>query len=233
MASPRGRRRRSWRRDRPDVQRAEVGVRGVGARRRVAAPRDRGRARRGRQRSDRASHRDGADRAPPLRRAGRRGARPGPGGRRVPAHHRARRPRGRRARPAAAQPCGHHERDPRGRADRRGRLPADLPLRPRARRLLPLGARAPAPAARVMRSSGAPANMAATSRSPACRAACWTPSPPAAARSPEPPSASARSGAAHPSAASCAQLKLENRKAKVLVTRADLQQRLERDRRAL
>ena len=53
--------------------------------------------------------------------------------------------------------------------------------------------------------------------------AARTPSPRAAARSPEPPSASARSGVARPSAASCARSKLENRKAKVLVTRADLQ----------
>ena len=50
--------------------------------------------------------------------------------------------------------------------------------------------------------SGAPANMAATLRSPTCRVACWTPSAPAAARSPEPPSASAHSTVGRPSAAS-------------------------------
>ena len=70
----------------------------------------------------------------------------------------------------------------------------------------------------------APASRAATSRSPASHAGCSTRSRRAAARSPGPPSASARSGAGHPSAASCASSKLENRKAKVLVTRGDLQQ---------
>ena len=91
----------------------------------------------------------GADRAPPLPRAGDRGAGPRRGGRRVSAHDRPRRARGRRARPAAAQPCSHHQRDPRGRQDRRRRLAPGFPLGPRARRLLPLSAGGPTAAARV------------------------------------------------------------------------------------
>ena len=99
--------------------------------------------------------------------AGRRGARHGAGRRRVPAHDRARRDRGRRAGPAATQPRRCHERGPRRRADRRGRLPADLPVRARARRVLPLGARARARTARLRDRARAPASRAATSRSPA------------------------------------------------------------------
>ena len=111
--------------------------------------------------------------------------------------------------PAAAQPRRHHQRDPRGRALRRGRLAADLPRGQGARRLLPLGARPPALSSAAMRSSGAPASTAATSRSPDVpRGAARRLLARAAARSPGPPSASAPATAARPSAASCAQLKL-------------------------
>ena len=113
MAAPGWLQRRSRRRDRPDLQRPQVGIRCVGARRRVPATQDRSRTRRSGQRNYRAPDRHRADRAPALPRAGVRGARPRRRGRRVPAHHRPRRPRDRRARPAAPQPCRHHERCPR------------------------------------------------------------------------------------------------------------------------
>ncbi len=63
-----GRRRRPRRRDRPDVQRPEVRLGRVGARRAAQRARHGGRARRRGQRGDGAPDRDGADRAPPLRR---------------------------------------------------------------------------------------------------------------------------------------------------------------------
>ena len=91
----RRRRRRPWRRDRPDVQRTEVrlGLWALGDR----WQRERWSRRTPRRSSRPIDHlRDGARRASPLRRAGRGGARQGGGGRRVPPHHLPRGLRGRR-----------------------------------------------------------------------------------------------------------------------------------------
>ncbi len=141
LAATRGRRWRPGRRDRRDVQRPEVRLDGVGARRSVAAradragPRPRGRA------DDPPPARAGAGRAPPLQRPGRGRARQGRDRNRVPAHDRTRSLGRSGPGPAAAQPRRHHRRRPRGRPDRGRRVAADLPQRSGAGRVLPLRAR--------------------------------------------------------------------------------------------
>jgi hypothetical protein len=146
MAAARGRGRRARRRDRPDIQRPEVRLSGVGARQRSAAPRHGGRARRGHQGGDGAPSRDAADRAPTPQRRGGRGARcPRAGDRaalyqpRRPSGPRRRRPRaivlsfadeqGARLRRGEPRPAGHGlvRRPPRPRRRRARHRPDQAP----------------------------------------------------------------------------------------------------------
>ncbi len=126
-SSQRGRERRARRRDRRDVQRAEVRLDGLGARRLRAARADRGGARQGGRAGGRTPARTGAGGAASLRRRGDRRARARPDRDRVPAHDRKGSQQRAGPRPPVAQSRRHHRRDPRGRPDRGGRVAPDLP----------------------------------------------------------------------------------------------------------
>ncbi len=209
------------------VQPTEVGLDGLGAQIRAQRAAHGGRARRERSvKPSVSSHaRGGASRAAQHRRAARGGTRQGSHRRRVPAHDHARGDGGRPAGPAVAQSCRDHQRGAGGRPDRRGSGPH---ARSFARhgvwaRTIARHSHTSSPNVAIASSRGTGKkerllrDRRRTTRTPGTR------SPRAVARSPGQRSASARSGAARPSVASCAHLKLENRKAKVLVTRGDPQ----------
>ena len=162
------------RRDRPHLQRPEVRLSHMGARRPCRTATHRGRPRQRRQTDRLASDRDGAHGAPPPGRQGDRAAGERSDRRRVPAHHGPRRARRRAPRSAAALASGHHRRRARRRSDRRSGVAAAVPRGPRARRLTTAQRSPTSSTTAATGSVPGRAATAATSRSPGFPKHCST-----------------------------------------------------------